>query len=169
VAAWFQLLNSADVPRHQQSSRQKVLIDAGPIIGLFNESDRWHKRCKKFFGEVEYDYVTTEAVVAEVIYKIQKEQHVSKAVKAVSALLDDVIDDLYTLHPIVLADIQRVKALRNKYSDQSKLDFADLTLLIAAEDLKLGTIVTIDLNDFSKLRWGNNRSFNIVLPDVRLL
>lgn len=156
------------------SRRRKVLLDAGPIIGLYNENDEWHECCENFFGhEVNFDYVVTQAVIAEAVYKIQKERSIISVVEAVASLLDDVARGVYLLHPIDALSMGRIRELRLKYKDQKKLDFADLTLIVVAEDLKIGDIVTVDLNDFHKLQWqpkGSRhwtyRSFNIILPEL---
>jgi predicted nucleic acid-binding protein len=129
-------------------------LDSGPIIGLYNENDEWHARCEKFFGETSnITFVLTQAVIVEAVYYIQKDRSVGSAVDAVVSFLNDVANGIYILHPLDAASIGRIKNLRLKYRDHKKLDFADLSLVIAAEDLKIGEIVTVDQKDFSKLQW----------------
>ncbi|MBU6453274.1 MAG: hypothetical protein KGS72_15940 [Cyanobacteria bacterium REEB67] len=80
----------------------KFLLDADPLIGLFNDGDSWHERCADFFGKFDFEFVTTETVISEV-------------------------------------------------------------------DLKVSNILTIDRNDFLKLRWDGTKHFNVLLPDSRYL
>jgi predicted nucleic acid-binding protein len=154
-------------PSKPRKSRERFLLDAGPIIGLFNQDDDWHKRCFSFFAELDFELIITEAVISEVIYKIQKEKRKNKAVEAVTTLLDDIEKDRYKVHFLKKNDFQRIKALRIKYADQNRLDYADLTLVIAAEDLNLNNIITIDKNDFEKLQWNNKHHFNVIQPDIK--
>jgi predicted nucleic acid-binding protein len=160
------------VPLKKRSSNQtsrplrKSLLDAGPIIGLFNREDDWHDRCLAFFGELDFQLITTEAVISEVIYFLQKARNPSKAVET---LLEDVARGLYDIHFLQKSDFQRIKAFKIKYADQKKLDYADMSLVIAAEDLNLGDIITIDRKDFSKLRWKGTNHFNIIQPDLKFL
>ncbi len=144
--------------------RVKVLLDTGPIIGLFNEQENSHESYKSFFGQAQFQYVVTEAVIGEVIYKLQKEKRGSRAIQAVVAFLKDVYDGRYMLYPLNREHMNRIKDLRNQYSDQKKLDFADLSLVVAAEDLTIGDIVTIDKKDFEKLRWGKTKYFTVIDP-----
>lgn len=158
-------------PRKQSSSkrgrtRKKYLLDAGPIIGLFNEEDAWHDRCVAFFGSLDFELVTTEAVISEVIYFLQKAKNPAKAV---DTLLDDIGRGLYDVHFLQKSDFQRIKALKIKYADQKHLDYADMSLVIAAEDLNLSDIITIDKKDFLKLRWNGSNHFNVIQPDLKAI
>jgi predicted nucleic acid-binding protein len=47
------------------------------------------------------------------------------------------------------------------------LDYADLSLVIAAEDLGIADIITIDKNDFEKLRWGKTGTFSVITPVLK--
>jgi uncharacterized protein len=162
--AWSPQLNSESaLLLNVLPSTKSVLLDAGPIIGLFNEDDEWHIRCKNFFSTETYQYHLTLPVLTEAIYRIEKDRSRSRAAEATSELLKDVAEGLYTVHEIVAGDFTRMKKLRLQYKDQ-KLDFADLTLVIAAEKLGHGRIVTIDQNDFQRLRWKENKAFEIILP-----
>jgi predicted nucleic acid-binding protein len=66
-----------------RSTPKYALLDAGPIIGLYNVENVFHKKCLAFFGSKKsYDFVVTQAVISEAVYKIQKEQSVKTAVQA---------------------------------------------------------------------------------------
>lgn len=119
-------------------ARKSFLLDAGPIIGLFNEEDDWHQRCVEFFGNVDIPFVTTEAVISEVVYFLQKAKtgRVQRN-KAITRLFDDIEKDLYSVHFLTKSHLSRIKNLRLQYDDQ-RLDYADLSLVVAAEDLNLG-------------------------------
>jgi len=152
--------------------RELVLLDTGPIVGLYNENDDWHDRCEEFFGqEIRYDYLLTHAVLCEVIFHIQKDRHANAASEAVISFLKLIEDDKLRLHDDDDSYVSRIKHLRSKYMDK-KLDIADLSLVLAAEDHQIQKIVTIDRKDFGFLTFrksgkGNKRSgFTIILPEV---
>jgi predicted nucleic acid-binding protein len=156
-------------PSKAKNTRKKYLLDAGPIIGLFNEEDAWHKRCTEFFGSVTVPFITTEAVISEVVYFLQQAKRDKKKTNAaIQRLFNDIDLDLYEVHFLRKPDLQRIKVLKLQYSDQ-RLDYADLSLVIAAEDRQLADIVTIDRNDFGKLRWNRINPFNIITPGRRNL
>ena len=152
---------------------KKVLLDTGPIVGLFNDEDDWHLRCKSFFGKAKYKYVLTQSVVCEVVYMLQKSRSKKHAMIATDQFLGAVEDEIFDLCEFGFGSFGRIRQLRKQYSDQRRLDFTDLSLVIAAEILQIGEVVTIDRNDFSILRWRLNRkngcqekAFSVILPQM---
>lgn len=144
--------------------RRTVLLDSGPLIGLFNENDDWHQRCTDFFGFTQHQFVITEAVISEVIFKIQKETEQKRVMQSLTDFFRKVVDGDLRLHRLELIDFSRIMEVRRKYRDQ-RIDFADLTLVIAAERLEIGEIVTIDERDFRTLRWATKKAFKIISPE----
>lgn len=62
------------------TAKQTVLLDTGPIVGLYNEKDDWHERCMEFFGSItHYEYLLTHAVICEVLFHIQQDKHTNAA------------------------------------------------------------------------------------------
>ena len=58
----------------------------------------------------------------------------------------------------------RAHALMNRYRDLP-MDLADASLVILAEELGEGRILSTDLRDFDGYRWKNTRPFtNLLLP-----
>ena len=49
---------------------RKTLIDAGPMIALFDKSDRYHKHVMKFLKDFDGELVTTWPVVTEVSHML---------------------------------------------------------------------------------------------------
>lgn len=89
-----------------------------------------------------------------------------KAVRAVTALLDDIEKNNCDVHFLKKEDFQHIKAIRIKYKDHKRLDYADLSLVIAAEDLTLSDIITIDKTDFLKLQFNHKHHFNVIQADI---
>jgi predicted nucleic acid-binding protein len=47
-----------------------ILIDAGPIIALFDKDDIYHESIKLFIKNKKYKFITTTAVLTEVSYML---------------------------------------------------------------------------------------------------
>jgi len=56
--------------------------------------------------------------------------------------------------------LARAEAVMRKYDDRA-LDYADATLVILAEDVGTGHVLTLDRRDFTALRWRGHRAFTI--------
>ncbi len=153
-------------------NRELVLLDTGPVVGLFNSRDDWHEKCKLFFGQVNYyDFLLTHAVVCEVVFHIQQAKHAGSASAAVDNFLRMIEQGDLKLHKDNSEYISRIRALRQKYSDK-KVDIADLSLILAAEDCQISKIVTIDQKDFRFLTFARDNKvrsqvhFEIILPQL---
>lgn len=116
------------------------LIDAGPIIALFNKRDHWHERILNFISKEDYILYTTWPVLAEVSHML------SFSVKAQANVLEWVDRGGLKMISLDLKDVSRLNALMKKYSDVP-MDLADASLIISGEKLAMNTIITID-SDF---------------------
>lgn len=47
-----------------------VLIDAGPLIALFDKDDNYHEKIKEFIKNKDYKFHTTTAVITEVLHML---------------------------------------------------------------------------------------------------
>jgi uncharacterized protein len=154
------------MPRRNRSRLKQVLLDTGPIVGLFNEQDQWHSRCIEFFGESRFCYVTTAAVITEALYLIQRDNRLQRALIAAASLVNDVANNLYEVYNLESDDFSLIAGFYEKFNDQ-KLDFADLSLVAAAQSLELFKVVTIDRRHFELLTSKQEgRLFEVIEPDV---
>jgi hypothetical protein len=48
----------------------RLLVDAGPLVALFNRRDSWHRQARGFFGAFHGALVTTWPVLAEAAHFI---------------------------------------------------------------------------------------------------
>ena len=119
---------------------KKCLIDAGPLIALFDKSDRFHREIKSFMKGYRGRLVTSWAVVTEVLHML--DFNVSVQMDFLSWLERDALEI-----PIVsTGDMTRMIELSIKHAD-IPMDFSDATLLILSEKEKIHEIITID-SDF---------------------
>jgi len=119
---------------------RKCLVDAGPLIALFDRNDGYHGRVVDFMRSFEGRLVTSWAVVTEVLHML--DFNVNVQLDFLKWLERGAIEipDLKSGH------ISRIIELTAKYDDVP-MDFADATLMALSESEKLREIITID-SDF---------------------
>jgi predicted nucleic acid-binding protein len=114
-----------------------ILIDAGPLIALFDKDDAYHPRVLTFIKDKRYKFVTTWAVVTEVMHMLDF------SVAAQTDFLQWIMNEGVRIHELAQHDLARVIELTQKYSDLP-MDFADATLVIAAEQNAIRRIISLD-------------------------
>ena len=117
-----------------------VLIDAGPIIALFDKDDKYHKNIINFIKDKKYKFITTTAVLTEVSFMLNFNVDVQ------ISFFEWVMREGVILHEVAQRDIARIIELTKKYKD-IPMDFADATLIIAAEQRGIKKIISLD-SDF---------------------
>ena len=131
-----------------------VLVDAGPLIALFDRDDNYHKAVKDFLLKGQYRFVSTAAVLTEVSYMLNFN------VEAQIDFFEWVLKKGVILYDVECGGISRIIELIRKYSDLP-MDFADATLVLAAEKTGIRSIISID-SDFDIYRLpGKERIHNI--------
>jgi len=134
---------------------KKILIDSGPLIALFDSSDKYHQDAVSFIKANKYSLVTTIASITEVLHLLDFNRN------AQIDFLEWVHRGAVEVHNIENSDFKRLKQLTEKYRDLP-MDFADSCLVYLAEKLNLNTIATID-RDFSIYRIQGRRKFKTIL------
>jgi predicted nucleic acid-binding protein len=123
---------------------KSILIDAGPLIALFDRDDKYHEKIKEFIKDKKWRFVTTVAVLTEVSYMLNFN------VKVQIDFFEWVVMKGVILHEIGPDDMLRVVTLTRTYCNVP-MDFADATLVIAAEKTGIKSIISID-SDFDIYR-----------------
>lgn len=121
-----------------------VLIDAGPLIALFDKDDNYHEKIKEFIKNKDYKFHTTTAVITEVLHILDF------SVKVQINFLEWIMLGGILLYEIKQTDLGKIIELTKKYSDRP-MDFADATLVLAAEQSGIKKIISID-SDFDVYR-----------------
>ena len=116
---------------------KNTLIDAGPLIALFNKNDKYHKKIIKFIKEYDGVLTTSWPVLIEVChmldFNINAQIDFLKWVKLGGLRIEN----------IESTEIDRIIQLSEKYSD-IPMDLADVSLVVLSERLKIREIITID-------------------------
>ena len=74
-------------------------------------------------------------------------------------------EGLYEIYDLTSAQMHRIVKLMQKYADLP-MDLADGSLVILAEELGHGPILSTDMRDFNTYLWKNHNPFqNLLLPD----
>jgi len=106
----------------------------------------------------DYRFVTTWIVMCESFFLIKNLVNYQKAVNLFEAYSRSEFD----IFDIKKEHSHRVIEIMKKYQDID-VDLADITLVILAEQLATGDILTVDNKDFDTLRWNKNKHFNQIL------
>ena len=137
--------------------RVEGLADTGALLAFLDADDKWHGRCAAAFERLRLPLGTTAAVLAELFHLIGA--HPAHVTAAWRFLRSDAIAVL----PVVDDDLPALDGLMRRYADRP-MDFADATLVHAANNTGASTVFTIDHDDFLTYRIDSRRRFRIV-PD----
>ncbi|MEA3544875.1 MAG: PIN domain-containing protein [Thermodesulfobacteriota bacterium] len=134
---------------------KKILIDSGPLIALFDASDKYHSKSVNFIKSNKFPLVTTIASVTETLYLLDFNRN------AQIDFIEWIYRGAVEIKSIENNDFGRLKELTEKYRDLP-MDFADSCLVCLAEKEDLNTIATID-RDVSIYCINGKRKFKIIL------
>ena len=134
---------------------KKILIDSGPLIALFDSSDKYHNNAVEFIKNNTFALITTIASITETLHMLDFNRN------AQIDFLEWIYMGAVEVLKIENSDFKRLKELTDKYRDLP-MDFADSCLVCLAETLVLDTIVTID-RDFTIYRIQGRKHFNTIL------
>ncbi len=119
---------------------KSILIDAGPLIALFDKSDSYHEKAISFLKTFKGRLFTTWPVITEASHML------AFNVKVQIALLEWINRGGLYLIEMETYHITRLIELSEKFKDVP-MDLADATLIVAAETNNIKEIATID-SDF---------------------
>jgi len=133
----------------------RILIDSGPLIALFDSSDRFHQKTLAFIKSNQSLLITTLASITETLHLLDFNRN------AQLDFIEWVSRGGVEIANVLNTDFQRIKALTEKYRDLP-MDFADSCLVLLAEKMGINTIATID-RDFSIYRIKGKKAFKTIL------
>jgi len=116
---------------------QKALIDAGPIIALFDRDDKYHKHVKEFLFNYSDQLVSTWPVITEVSHMLDFNSEVQ------IDFLEWICREAIQLVNLETNHIGRLIELTKQYSNVP-MDLADGSLLVVSELTGIKNILTID-------------------------
>lgn len=128
---------------------RSTLIDAGPLIALFDSSDQYHLRAVRFIEEFHGQLWSTWPAVTETLHMLRFSS------RAQADCLYWISQGGVRMFEIEQPDLNRIITLIKKYDDVP-MDLADASLVAASESLGIDHIATID-SDFYVYRDVRNK------------
>ena len=139
---------------------KSVVVDSGFLIGLFDETDPLHVRCRAFLKDYRGRCLTTEAVLTEALALLSTTQQL----RCLDWLGDAARAGLLEVDREPL-DFRRIEKLARKYADQP-MDFADASVVLLAMRTGVREILTADRRDFAVYRLaGKTRFIDVLASD----
>ena len=135
-----------------------ILVDTGFFYALLDKDDGWHRRAVHASKTIDEGWITTWPVLTEAVHLIARWLGQAPA----QALMSDVADGA-----ISVWDIPRLQyaSLVDRMHSYRKLpmDLADGSLVLLAEHMGHGRILTTDERDFNAYRWKTRQPFENLL------
>lgn len=122
-----------------------ILIDAGPLFALFSVSDPDHEACVAILKTIKTTLYTTIPVITEVCY-LMRASHYS--LLGLAEFIQRGAVCLWSMDNKAVEDALILAEKHLRYP----IDFADASLIAAAEALKITQIFTLDQRDFIHFR-----------------
>jgi uncharacterized protein len=138
-----------------------VIADTGFWLALANADDQYHvqavQRMRALFVRKER-LITTCAVMAETCHLLLRDLGTNAQQQFIETYRANGFD-LFELQPTHAA---RIADLMKKYANLP-MDLADASLVVLAEHLGHGRILSSDKRDFQAYRWKNHHPFQNLL------
>lgn len=135
-----------------------ISVDTGFLYALIDRRDRWHARAAAQAGTAAEGWITTWPVLTEACHLLA----VRVGIRHALDLMADVADGGLRVWDIPPAQRERLPALMERYA-ALPMDLADASLVLLAEHLGHGRILSTDERDFGAYRWKQREPFHNLL------
>jgi len=137
-----------------------IITDSGFWVALVNPDDKHHQIAINILAIINEPLITTYPVMTEVCHLLLKR----RGTQSMLAFMDSYQQNAFSVFQIeqLLVDKQRIVALMKQYADLP-MDLADASLVLLAEHLGHGRILSTDQRDFHTYRWKNTKPFSNLL------
>ena len=130
-----------------------ILADTGFLVAAISEDDQHHRRSLEISATIPPRYITTWPCVTEAM-------HLLGIASAQEKLRQQIEIGILRLYAPTHEDALRAFALMRRYAD-APMDFADASLVVAAEVLIISRILTFDRH-FYVYRINDKTSFEVI-------
>lgn len=138
-----------------------MLVDTGFWLALANRRDRYHGACVAALEKWDERLITTWPVVVETCHLLLSRIGVQAQIR----FIESARDGAFEIWALSEGHWPRALELLQKYRDLP-MDLADASLVLAAEELGSGRILSTDQRDFRAYRWKNRKPFKNLLESV---
>lgn len=137
-----------------------LIADSGFWVALANAHDHHHLLALEALDKFEDDvFIVTWPVITEASYLIRKYVGLASQLNFLNGIEQGGVEIFNLEHS---RHLQRMQVLMRKYANLP-MDLADASLLVLAEDLEHGRILSTDERDFNSYRWKNREPFENLL------
>jgi uncharacterized protein len=134
--------------------RERILVDTGPIVAIFNPQDSLHRTCVEALSTIDGTLYTCWPVLTEAAYLLAYSQ------RGLERLLNSLSDFVQLLH-LDSADAKAIAVILKRYANIHP-ELADTALVHLAGREGIDTIFTLDRRDFSVYRTSRGRALRII-------
>jgi predicted nucleic acid-binding protein len=136
-----------------------AIVDAGPLIALFDDTERHHGWARIQIAELDVPLLACEPVLVEVMHRLRR---FSRAQDALFALLEK---DAVRIAFHVEEHIAALRRLHDKYRDRP-ISFADACIVRMAELNERHAVLTLDA-DFTVYRKHGRTPLSVIYPPMQ--
>lgn len=138
-----------------------LIADTGFFYALADRDDAHHQRAVAALDQIKEPLISTWPVLTETTHLF----NARLSAKASARFLETIANGFCSVHAIDPAQLRRAADLMTKYADLP-MDLADASLMLLAEHLDDGRILSTDRRDFKTYRFKNRKPFrNLLFPD----
>lgn len=134
-----------------------ILTDTGYWLALANAKDHFHQQAIEVTKTIESELIITWPVITETCHLLNSRIGSRAPVQFLQQVEQSTI-----IFELTIEHLSRSRMLMEKYKNLP-MDMADASLVIAAEDLQVGDILSTDRRDFQAYRWKNHHPFKNLL------
>ena len=135
-----------------------IAVDTGFLYALLDKRDAWHARAVAAAPTAQEGWVTTWPVLTEATHLMARRL----GSRFAQALLDEVADGALLAWDVPQGQVARIPAMMQRCASLP-MDLADASLILLAEHLGHGRILTTDVRDFGGYRWKSRKPFHNLL------
>ncbi|WP_295399648.1 PIN domain-containing protein [uncultured Thiocystis sp.] len=135
-----------------------IIADTGFWVALGNPRDDHHTLALRTFAALQEPLISTWPVMTEVCHLLLQRRGTIAQLKFIELYRQGV----FTVFDLHLSHAERLDKLMNAYADLP-MDLADASLVLLAEALNHGRILSTDRRDFHAYRWKNTQPFTNLL------
>ena len=135
-----------------------ILADTGFWLALANARDRHHTAAKRALDALDEPLITTWSVMTETCHLLASRL----GERSARAFIDSGARGAFDIFELSSEHLPRISELMLRYA-KLPMDLADASLVVLAEELGTGRILSTDQRDFGAYRWKNHKPFQNLL------
>ena len=135
-----------------------ILADTGFWLALASVGDRYHAAAKRALAAIDEPLITTWPVLTETCHLLLARV----GERSARTFIDSAARGAFEVFDLSREHLPRIGELMLRYA-KLPMDLADASLVILAEHLGTGRILSTDQRDFGAYRWKNRKPFQNLL------